>query len=94
MPELLAEPGEVPEPSVELLLLRVFAESYVATAPRKRGERFLRTVGEKLAKEVNLSAAIPIRPTSGRASMMVAQKQAAEVYLRWLPTFLARVGDG
>lgn len=93
MPELLAAQVELPEPSAELILLRVMAEAYVATMPRKKGERFLRTVAEKLANEESFASVFPIRPTPQWIASRTARRQAVGQYRAWLPTFLARVSE-
>lgn len=93
MPDLATAPGELPEPSAELVMLRVLVEAHVASMPRKKSERFLRMVAEKLAEEEALSAVFHIRPQTQRARLRISRRQAAEWYRCWLPTFVARMRD-
>lgn len=92
MPEFNLPPDDLPPPSAELVLLRVVIESHLATAPRKRAERYLRTITEKLAAEENLSAVFQIRPTAQHEEVRRARRQAALMFERLLPIFLARLG--
>lgn len=91
VPELAVVPGELPEPSAEMILLRVFAEAYVATNSRRKGEKFLRFVAAKLADEENFAAVFPIQPTPTWGAARRAQRQAVGQYRAWLPALLSRV---
>lgn len=81
----------MPEPTAALVLWRVSMESLLATMPRKKAERFLRDLAEKLAEEENLASVFQLRPKTERAATAVATKQAVEAYARFLPIFLARL---
>jgi hypothetical protein len=81
---------EIPAVSAELLLLRVLVEGYLATAPRKRGEAFLRHVAQTLATEEELSAIVPIRDMN-RQAMSQARRGALAAFRACLPTWLARL---
>lgn len=83
--------AEMPEPSAELTLIRVLVEAHLATCSRKKGERFLRLTAEKLADEESLSAVIPFSGASQHSGVRTARRQAAEVYRRLLPLFIARL---
>jgi hypothetical protein len=74
-----------------LVLLRVFVESYLATAPRKKGEKFLRMAGEALAEEELLASVFQIRPSRQHAAVRRARKEAAAIFERYLPVWLARL---
>lgn len=86
--------SELPEPSAELVLFRVHVEAMLAVMGPKKGERYLRLMAEKLASEENLSALFHIRPRSDDAAVQRARSQAAELFRRHLPIFLARIGGG
>lgn len=66
-------------------------ECFLATMGRKKAERFLRLMAEKLASEENLSSVFQIRPTSEETEVARARRQAVEMYRRYLPIFLARI---
>jgi hypothetical protein len=83
---------ELPEPTAELFLLRVFAEAFISTMPRKRGEAFLRAAAEIMAREESLAAVIPIRPEDRHASA-TARREAMATFRRDMPVFLARLPD-
>jgi hypothetical protein len=92
MPErALRPPVELPPPSAELILWRASMQAFIAVSGRKRGERFLRTVAEKLALEDNLSSVFQIRPTSETGAVQKARREAAEIYERYLPILLAQL---
>lgn len=75
------------------MLWRVHVEALLAVMPRKRGERYLRLMAEKLADEENLASVFQIRPSSHRAASRRATLQAAELLERTMPLFLARLTD-
>lgn len=68
-------------------------EAHLATLSRKRGERFLRLMAEKLAEEQNLSEVIAIRPSSQQQAVRRSRRQAAELFERLLPILLARLPE-
>jgi hypothetical protein len=90
MPEALEHP-EFPDPTAELVLLRVFIEAHLETSPRKVGERFLLVAAEKLASEENMASVFQIRPHAHWPASQRARKQAVALFERYLPTFLARL---
>lgn len=93
MPEQ-AQTDELPTPSAESVLIRVLVEAHVACLPRKKGERFLKVVADKLAHEEQMSELLHIRPSARRTAFRQAQAEAAELYRRWMPVFLARLPLG
>jgi hypothetical protein len=86
-------PEPLPRPSVELTLFRVSIEAYLAVSGRRRGERFLRLMADKLASEESLAAVLSIRPSADRAAVAEATREAAAWLDRALPVFLARLGE-
>jgi len=86
-------PVELPAPDPALVLLRVFIEAHLATVSRRKGERFLRLIAEKLASEESLAEVFAIRPHPKRAEIQRARRQAAELFGVYLPTFVAVLGD-
>ena len=85
------ENDELPEPSAELVLWRVHVEAMLAVLSRKKGERYLTYMTERLAWEDNLSAVFNIRPQAQHAQVRRARRQAARIYERYLPVFHARL---
>lgn len=85
------ETEELPPPAAAIVLWRVSVEAFIATAPRRRSETFLRLMAEMLASEENLSAVFHIRPTSERAAVAKARREAAAMFEKLLPLFLARL---
>lgn len=79
----------MPPPSPELVLWRASVQALLATMGRRKGERFLRIMAEQLAGEDNLSSVFNIRPTSEHARVRVVRRQAAEMFRRYVPVFLA-----
>jgi hypothetical protein len=91
MPELATDQADLPPPSAELVLFRIHVEAVVAVLGRRKGERYLRLMAQKLAAEENLSSLFPIRPQKDFASVQRARRQAAAIFERLLPVFLARL---
>lgn len=91
MPERAIKSDELPEPSAELVLWRVSVEAFIACAGRKRSEKFLRLMAEKLANEDNLASVFQIRPNSDAVRVSKARKQAVAMFEKYLPIFLARL---
>jgi hypothetical protein len=91
MPERAHKPEELPPPSAELVLWRVSVEAYLACAGKKRSERFLQLMAEKLANEENLSQVFQIRPTEDAIRVRRARREAVAMFERYLPIFLARL---
>ena len=82
---------QLPPPSAELVLWRVQTEAIISVLGRRKGERFLRVMADKLANEENMSAVFQIRPSSERGAVSRARQEAAEIFKRLLPLFLARL---
>ena len=86
-------PRNVPEPSAELILLRVCIEAFLATQSRKRGERFLHTVAERLAAEANLAAVFHIRTSGQSPTYRQARTKATQLFEQCLPVLLASLPE-
>lgn len=82
---------ELPPCSAELVLWRVHVEATLAVLGRKKAERCLRLMAEKLAGEENLSSVFQLRPATDAGSMRRSRRQAATAFQRYLPLFLARL---
>lgn len=82
---------ELPAPSAELILWRIHVEAMLTVLGRKKGERYLTLMAEKLADEENLASIFQIRPASHRGATRRATAQAAELFARSMPLFLARL---
>lgn len=89
VPEFLAQESELPPPSAELVLWRVHVEAMVVALGRKKGERYLRLMADKLAFEDGLASVFQIRPASMHADVRRTRRQAASVFERYMPIFLA-----
>lgn len=92
-PVKLAEES-LPPPSAELVLIRVFVEAYLATAhekPRRRARAFLDASASILQNEETVALVTPIRPAAEHAKVTEARKQAAEMFRRLRPIFLAKL---
>lgn len=85
------EQSDLPPPSPELVLIRIFVESYLATVPRKRAMAFMKQASEILATEESMALLFPIRPQSDHASIARARRQALAMYRQLMPTLLARM---
>jgi hypothetical protein len=85
------EPSDFPEPTAALVLWRITMEAQVASMSRAKGERFLRLVGERMADEANFADVLQIRPPSRWKKMRAARLEAAELFARCLPLFLAKL---
>lgn len=86
-------PSDLPEPSAELVLLRVFVEAHLVTSPRKRGERYLRRVADALVKEANMAAVLQIRPREQIGAYRRALKEATTLFERYLPSLVASLPE-
>lgn len=82
---------ELPPPSAELVLFRVFVETHLATLSRKKGKRYLQRMAETLAAEESMTSVLSIRPHAQQNAVRKARKQAAVLYERMLPVLLARL---
>ncbi|WP_332763991.1 hypothetical protein [Phenylobacterium sp.] len=85
-------PSELPPPSAEIVLLRVFASAYLTTVSRKKGDAFLRAAAEILRDEESLAAVMPIRGASQAAAVSKARRGAIALFRALTPTFLGRLG--
>ena len=95
--KLLPAAEELPPPSAEMILLRVFVEALLecCKVPRKRRARvFIDTAASILANEESLSLIVPIRPTTQMAEVNRARRQALAIFRAYAPTFLARLPPG
>jgi hypothetical protein len=79
----------LPSPSAELVLYRVHVEALIHVLGRKKAGRYLRAMADKLAWEEGLASVFQIRPASEQASVRQARQQAAAIFERMLPIFLA-----
>lgn len=80
---------ELPEPSAELVLIRVFVAAHVSTISRRRGEAFLRRTAELLENEESVASLVPIRPMAQAAAMNRARREALAVFRTYLPALIA-----
>lgn len=86
------EAEELPAPSAELVLIRVFVTSYLATAherPRKRAEAFLSEAARLLESESSVALLLPIRPPSQHAELARVRREAVTLFRQLVPTFVA-----
>jgi hypothetical protein len=93
VPEYALLDSELPPPSAEMVLWRITMQALLASLPRKRAERLLREAAETLAAEENLTSVLQIRPVKDHAAVRQARRQAAAIYARYLPLFLAGLPD-
>lgn len=90
--ERAAEPDEIlPPPSAELVLIRVFVEAFLETAPRKQARAFMRVAAGILADEASLALTFPIRPKSDAAKTADARRKALAQFRALLPVLIARL---
>jgi hypothetical protein len=90
-PESKTDIGEMPEPSAEIVLIRVAISAFLATTSEKRAEAFLRHMAETLADEESLAAISPIRRATHARSVSKARRGAVAMFDALLPTFQAYV---
>ena len=90
-PEGAVAPEEMPAPSAELILIRVFVEAFLATSTPKRARAFMSVATSILADEESVSLAFPIRPTQRQPQLTRARRGAVGLYKQLLPTLMARV---
>lgn len=91
-----AEP--LPPPSAEMVLIRVFVTSYLATAherPRKRADAFLAEAARLLENEHTVALLLPIRGAEAHRQLSSARRQAMALFRQLVPTFVASLpGQG
>lgn len=90
--EQTTEPEPLPAPSAELVLIRVFVTSYLATAherPKKRAEAFLSEAARLLESESSVALLLPMRPPSQHSELSKARRQAVTLFRQLVPTFVA-----
>jgi hypothetical protein len=86
------ESEELPPPSPELVLMRVFVAAYIATAherPKRRGRAFLRRAVRLLEQEDSIALLSPIRPSSQHVAVAKARRGAVSMFREYRPFFLA-----
>lgn len=81
----------MPAPSAELVLVRVMIESIIDVAGKKKGERLLTAMAERLSHEERLCAVLKIRPATDDAAVRRARGDAMVWYRQCLPIFMARL---
>jgi hypothetical protein len=89
-----APDGDLPDPSAELVLIRVAIEAYLSTAhvkPRNRARTFFDAASRILADEESVAALFPIRPAPKHSAVRKARRQAVAMWDAFVPTFLARL---
>lgn len=91
VPEFAYQREDLPSPSAELVLFRVHVEATVAVLGRKKADRYLRIMSEALAQEENLTSVFQIRPSAQHGAVRIARRQAATIFRRYLPIWLARM---
>lgn len=84
---------ELPTPSAELVLYRAHVQALLRVLGRKKGERYLRLMAGQLAAEENLSNVLSIRPSSQALEVRMSRRQAATIFDRLMPVFLASLPD-
>lgn len=84
---------ELPDPHASFTLIRVLTEAILEALPAKKADKIVRVMAQKLADEENMAAVFLLRPAEQRQATARAHRQAAEVFRRWAPIFLARVGS-
>lgn len=83
---------ELPPPSAELVLIRVFVTSYLATAherPKRRAEAFLSEAARLLKSESTVALLLPIRPAAQHSELTRVRKEAVALFSHLLPLFVA-----
>lgn len=86
-------PGDTVELRAMMKLWRVSVEAFIASAPRRRSERFLRLMSEKLAEEESLAQVFPIRPGTMRELDRLAVEKALVCFSRAMPMFVAAMRE-
>lgn len=71
------------------MLYRVHVESIIAVLGPKKGERYLLDMARRLAREEDLASVFQIRPEAQRAELRRSRREAAAIFERLLPSFLA-----
>lgn len=85
---------ELPSPSAELVLIRVFVSAYLRTAhekPRRRAPALLEHAARLLDNEESVALLLPIRPPAMRAELSRARRQALTMFRQLLPSLIASV---
>jgi hypothetical protein len=90
VPDFATIPDEMPEPTAEMVLFRVHVEVLISLMGRKKADRYLRLMAEKLADEENLSAVFKLRRSAKHEALRKAHQDAALQFQRFLPVWLAR----
>jgi len=94
MSEQLTQPETTPDALTAVILWRVSVEEMIADLPRKRGERILRGIAQRIAEEQSLANVVSLRePPGRRPAAHKARAAAARIYEQCLPIFLARLRD-
>lgn len=90
MRDLPEDTAPLPAPSPELVLFRVHVEASIAVMGRKKAERYLRVMAETISAEESLAEVLQIRQTGQQARVRAAHREAAALFRRYLPLFIAR----
>lgn len=87
-----AEPTEqLPPPSPEFVMMRVFICAVLRVTTPKKGEAILREMAEMLASEESLADVMPIRRSSQMAAVGRARREAVAIFRTYLPVFLGHL---
>lgn len=89
-----SDAAELPPPSAELVLIRVFVQASLATAhekPKHRARALLARASSILRDEETVALLLPIRSASERASVTRARREALAMFRQLMPTFVAEL---
>lgn len=94
MPELdPTTADEMPEPSAALAFVRVMAQAYVATLPKRQAMEFLAECASIFAEMEDASNVVRIRRRERDKLEAVANRQALAAFRRMLETCIARMNE-
>jgi hypothetical protein len=80
--------------SPEEVLFRVQTDALLTVLGRRKGERMLRIMAERLSTEEHLADVLGIRPAPDEKELANARREAAAKFHEMLPVFVARLARG
>lgn len=80
---------DLPAPSAEIVLIRVFVQAYLATTSRRRADAFLQHAAGILEDEESVSLLLPIRPSWQHGAVARARRGAVAIFRQVLPALIA-----
>jgi hypothetical protein len=82
----------LPDPSAELVLIRIMLEAHLDGLPAKERAKFVRRINESFAERLDLGNIEPLRPPTQFSALKAAQLQAHAWFCKAMSARMMRAG--